>query len=53
MLKKKFISKNLGFENNLYLSNTIISLTEKHKKLMTLVFLKSNAYFFNLKSTLC
>ena len=53
MLKKNFILTNFGSKNNLYLSNIIISDIAKNKKLMTLIFSKNNAYFFNLKSNLC
>ena len=53
MLKKKFILNNLSSENNLYLSNIIISGISKNKILMNLIFSKNNAYIFNLKSNLC
>ena len=53
MLKKIFILANLVSKNNLYLSNIIASDIAKNKKLMPLIFLKNNAYFFNLKSNIC
>ena len=53
MLKKNFKSTNFVFINNLYLSNFIISYVAKNKKIMSLIFLKNNAYFFNLKSNIC
>ena len=53
MLKKIFISKNLCSNNNLYLPNIIFSLIAKYKKLITIIVLKHNAYFLNLKNNLC
>ena len=53
MLKKIFISENLGSNDNLYFSNIIISDIDKNKKLMFLIFLKNSTYFFNLKSNIC
>ena len=53
MLKKKFISTNLGSKNNLYLSNIIAIDIAKNKKLMPLIFKKNSAYFYNLKSNIC
>ena len=52
MLKKKFILINLSTKNNLYLS-IIISRIDEYKKLMTPIFLRNNAFFFNLQSNLC
>ena len=53
MLKKIFTLTNLELKNNLYLSNIIASDIAKNKKPMPLIFLKNNAYFFNLKSNIC
>ncbi len=53
MFKKKFISTNLGFKNNLYLSNIITSDVVKNKKIMLLIFSKNNSYFSNFKSNIC
>ena len=53
MLKKNFISTNLGPKNNLYFLNIITSDIAKDKKLIPLIFSKNNAYFFNLKSNIC
>ncbi len=53
MLKKIFISTNPSFKNNLYLSNIIKIGIIEYRKLVTIIFSKNNAYFFNLKSNLC
>lgn len=53
MLKKIFTLTNLEPKNNLYLSNIIAGDIAKNKKLMSLIFSKNNAYYFNLKSNIC
>ena len=53
MLKKNLILINLGFNNNLYSTNTITRIILINRKLIISLFSKNNTHFLNLKNNLC